>query len=132
MGFTPVDNEFFKWLPDLTGNELKVLLAFLRESAGWHKPVAKLSLSEISSVCGIPRKHLSPVIADLVRRGKVERYKYKGSYKYIVLLYSGDKENKVTQACYLKHSPEDCPYLKNGVVETRCLRCPRYLLHKKA
>lgn len=132
MGFTPVDNEFFKWLPDLTGRELKVILTFLRESAGWHKPVATLSLSKISSLSGVKRGDLPFVIRNLIRRGKVERYKYKGSYKYVVLLYSGDKENKVTQACYLKHSPEDCPYLKNGVVETRCLRCPRYLLHKKA
>lgn len=129
--YTQVPNDFFTWLPNLTGNELKVLLAIFRLTAGYKQVSGVLTQEKLSQVTGINRRHLPPILNSLVSKGRLEKYSYKHTFKYAVPLSLSSLSTKDTKECYLAHTKETCPYLLLQAVSPQCKGCPRYEINKK-
>jgi phage replication O-like protein O len=69
-GHTDIANELLEalaWL-QLSGYQWRLLCVILRLTYGWHKKVERISLSTFAEKTGIPTKHISPVLQDLVSR----------------------------------------------------------------
>ena len=70
-GFVPVPNAYFECLADLSGAELKVLLAILRRTVGWRKESDEISLSQLEQMTGLDRKSVIKGLRGLLERGLV-------------------------------------------------------------
>ena len=70
-GFVPVPNAYFEHLADLSGAELKVLLAILRRTVGWRKDSDEISLSQLEQMTGLDRKSAIKGLRGLLERGLV-------------------------------------------------------------
>lgn len=88
LSWTQVSNVFIDALPELTGAEVKIMLAIFRKTIGWHKRTDVLSLSQLSELTGIKdRKTISQAVKALEGRSwiQVERSK-KGSKVDLLLM----------------------------------------------
>ena len=70
-GYVPVPNAYFEYLADLSGAEVKVLLAILRKTAGWRKESDEISLSQLEQMTGLDRKSVIKGLRGLLERGLV-------------------------------------------------------------
>ena len=70
-GFVPVPNAYFEHLADMSGAELKVLLAILRRTVGWRKESDEISLSQLEQMTGLDRKSVIKGLRGLLERGLV-------------------------------------------------------------
>ena len=129
--FTKIPNYFFSWLPSLTGNELKVLLAIFRLTSGYRQVSGVITLEKISEVTGVAVNNLAFLINSLVNKGRLEKYHYKHTFKYAIPVNYESLSNKNTRQCYLAHTKNTCPYLLLSSVSPQCKGCPRYEINKK-
>jgi phage replication O-like protein O len=67
--FTQYPNVLLDSLKDFTHAEHKVVSCFVRETFGWHRPTAVLSLSRIAELTGIHKDTAVEVVKVLVERG---------------------------------------------------------------
>ncbi|EOW9134665.1 replication protein [Cronobacter sakazakii] len=58
---------------DLTKRQFKVLLAILRKTYGWNKPMDRISDSQISEIAKLPVKRCNEAKLELVRMGLVKQ-----------------------------------------------------------
>jgi len=71
-GFVPIPNAYIdRYLADLSGAELKVLLAILRRTVGWRKESDEISLSQLEQMTGLDRKSVIKGLRGLLERGLV-------------------------------------------------------------
>lgn len=70
-GFTAVPNELLEALTvgELSKREVKIVLAVIRMTLGFHKKVDAISHWQISKMTGIPRQHVSKAVAGLINKG---------------------------------------------------------------
>lgn len=129
MSFTSIDNELFNLLPVLTGNELKVLLAVIRQTVGWHRAVVSLRHIDISLITGVPQHTVYRSIKSLVQKGYLKRFERSGNVMYRVSLFTDSTVE--TEVCYNKYPAGECPFCVTGKVETYCIKCPKYLLSQE-
>jgi hypothetical protein len=87
-------NKFFDdWLPEITHlSELKVVLAVIRATFGWHEPSAKLSLSDFEERTGLTRPSVIEGIQLAMSDGYIGREKDGQSYLYFCEV-EGSKAN---------------------------------------
>jgi len=79
-GFVPVPNAYFECLADLSGAELKILLAILRRTAGWRKESDEISIEQLQQMTGLARNSVRAGLRGLLERGLVvERTRATGS-----------------------------------------------------
>jgi len=79
-GFVPVPNAYFECLADLSGAELKVLLAILRRTVGWRKESDEISIDQLQQMTGLARNSVRAGLRGLLERGLVvERTRATGS-----------------------------------------------------
>jgi len=79
-GFVPVPNAYFECLADLSGAELKVLLAILRRTVGWRKESDEISIEQLQQMTGLARNSVRAGLRGLLERGLVvERTRATGS-----------------------------------------------------
>jgi len=79
-GFVPVPNAYFEHLADMSGAELKVLLAILRRTAGWRKESDEISIEQLQQMTGLARNSVRAGLRGLLERGLVvERTRATGS-----------------------------------------------------
>lgn len=128
MGFTPIDNALFELLPVLKGNELKIMLAIIRQTTGWHKETTALTYRDISILTGIPLHNLTRDTESLIEKGYLKRFRRAKSLVYRTVLHQ--ELSSKTKECYQQHTPEDCTFITKKIVEPQCIQCPRYLLKK--
>ncbi|EPT7016799.1 replication protein, partial [Cronobacter sakazakii] len=58
---------------DLTKRQFKVLLAILRKTYGWNKPMDRISDSQISEIAKLPVKRCNEAKLELVRMGIIKQ-----------------------------------------------------------
>jgi len=72
-GFVPVPNACFEYLADLSGAELKVLLAILRKTTGWRKESDEISIEQLQQMTGLARNSVRTGLRGLLKRGLIEQ-----------------------------------------------------------
>jgi len=80
-GFVPIPNAYIdRYLADLSGAELKVLLAILRRTVGWRKESDEISIEQLQQMTGLARNSVRAGLRGLLERGLVvERTRATGS-----------------------------------------------------
>ena len=95
-GFVPVPNAYFEHLADLSGAELKVLLAILRRTVGWRKESDEISIEQLQQMTGLARNSVRAGLRGLLERGLIEQRSNAtgskaASYTCIIPSHSGSK-----------------------------------------
>jgi hypothetical protein len=68
--FTCTPNWFYDILPDLNGAETKLMNAVMRQTFGWHREEAQLTLEELQALSGIKsRTTVNRIVTSLKARG---------------------------------------------------------------
>lgn len=96
--FTIVHNYIFDTLlHELTGSELKVLLAVVRATTGWDQPSAKMSYAELSDATGLARSTAIEGVKSLAERDLIVVYSTPGEANELALNrdYSVDDSPKI-------------------------------------
>ena len=65
--YTQLHNELFKYIPFLSGAAVKILLIVARQTYGWHKENAQISLQTFEMQSGLSRSSVVRAIAELVK-----------------------------------------------------------------
>ena len=89
-GYTKIANELLEGilLADLNKEELKITMAIIRQTYGWGKKEAAISISTFELLTGIDRRHIARSLKTLLEREMISRVagakmKYgKPVYKY--------------------------------------------------
>jgi phage replication O-like protein O len=86
--YTKVPNEFFdSLLADITSMcELKVTLALIRKTAGFHKIEDRVSLTQLTDATGLSRQGVIQGLALGMRRGTINRQHSGQGYRYSLRL----------------------------------------------
>ena len=96
--YTQIPNVILDNLPLLKEGELRVMMLMCRETFGWQRPTARLSLSRIQKLTGLSRQGVVTAIENLMERGWIDR-------------------EDVSQSGYLYHVVVNLvDYSKSGVV----------------
>ena len=67
--FTQTPNDLIDhWLPHLGHAELKVLLVIIRKTFGWHKQRDRISLTQLQTITGLERTHITKAVKGLVEK----------------------------------------------------------------
>jgi len=96
-GFVPIPNAYIdRYLADLSGAEVKVLLAILRRTAGWRKESDEISIEQLQQMTGLARNSVRAGLRGLLERGLIEQRSNAtgskaASYTCIIPSYSGSK-----------------------------------------
>ena len=71
-GFVPIPNAYIdRYLADLSGAELKVLLAVLRRTVGWRKESDEISIEQLQQMTGLARNSVRAGLRGLLERGLI-------------------------------------------------------------
>jgi len=69
---TQIANDIIdKWMAELNGSDIKVLLAIARKTIGWHKETDQISLSQLEELTGSARQTILDAIDRLGNRGLI-------------------------------------------------------------
>lgn len=79
---TQVPNYVFALIPNLSEAELKVLLAVVRKTYGWHKDADKISVSQLEKMTGLSYSAIKKARASLRAKG-IQLVKQKGNGRSI-------------------------------------------------
>lgn len=86
-GYTPAPHCFFDvLLPRLGFAELKITLAIMRETIGWHRRWKMIAYSEFETATGLGREAVRKGIVAGMERGTIERKDIGGGYAYSLRL----------------------------------------------
>lgn len=86
-GYTPAPHCFFDVLLPLLGfAELKITLAIMRETIGWHKRWKMIAYSEFEKATGLGREAVRKGIVAGMERGTIDRKDLGGGYAYSLRL----------------------------------------------
>ncbi len=97
MGFTvpnhtQTPNELFDdHMKEMTGAELKIVLAICRQTFGWHKERDRISLSQLMEMTGLTRMTVVSGIKKSMARGMVVRREVDGGFEYALVLSASIK-----------------------------------------
>lgn len=95
--FTQTPNILFDDLmADMKEGELRVALAIIRKTFGWHKDREVISLSQLEKMTGMSRQGVLNGIDDLIERGLVKRQKAGRGYSYELIVNEVDQSTKLT------------------------------------
>lgn len=114
--FTQAPNELFdEWLPLLSHVELKVLMAIMRKTFGWHKVRDRISLSQLEKITGAHRKYILPAVENLQKLGLIfkevtgEKGKQNTFYELVVIDDSNNFDqlpNATPPSCLMQPTKE--------------------------
>ncbi|MDL1911840.1 DnaD domain protein [Chloroflexi bacterium CFX6] len=71
--FTQVPNELFEMMPTMSDNELRVVLALLRQTSGYGRDKAEMSIPRIRAMTGLSRNSVTKGAGEAEKRGVVKR-----------------------------------------------------------
>jgi len=83
--YVQVPHEIFGRMPELSGQELKVLMAICRKTLGYHKLTEAISYSQIAEITKISRPHVVPAIKKLLTLDMIDVEHRKGKTNYYTL-----------------------------------------------
>lgn len=71
--FTQVPNELFEMMPTMSDNELRVVLALLRQTSGYGRDKAEFGISKIRAMTGLSHNSVTKGAGEAEERGVVKR-----------------------------------------------------------
>lgn len=97
--FTRVPNAVLELMPELTNAELRVVLAVVRQTFGWHRDEAPISLSLFMKITGLSRPGVLNALNSVLHRGFVHRTRSGRTFAYTVLVNQFDQLSSSTTPC---------------------------------
>lgn len=95
LNFTMVPNEIIdKHLHELSGAEIKILLAISRKTIGWHKDTDWISNSQMMEMTGLSRQWITTAVNRMIDKGLITKVINGGEGHEKIcydLLFEGDK-----------------------------------------
>lgn len=89
---TQTPNELFdEHMKDMSGSELKVVLAVCRKTFGWHKEHDRISLTQLMETTGLSRPAVITGIKKAMARGVLARRKIDSGFEYGLILTGSKK-----------------------------------------
>lgn len=100
-GFTPPNytqtpNTLFDLLPVLSNAELRITMALVRETFGWHRQrTEQISQTELAALAGLSESSAKTGLAEGLKRGTLKRHKTKDNknrptYRYSIVISNAD------------------------------------------
>lgn len=91
--YTQCPNLFLdEHLPDMGYAEVKVVLAVIRQTFGWHKTKDQLSLSQLEALTGLSRRAVIDGVQAALKRGVLQREPDGDSYRYWLAVHQNGSE----------------------------------------
>lgn len=91
-----VPNVLIDVMPSLSESELRILIAVIRKTYGWHKPKDKIAQSQYKLMTGLSKPSIQNGVKGLIEKGLIEIIK-KGhgreSTEYAILLHNLEVKN---------------------------------------
>lgn len=97
-GYTQIPNALLDNLATFTESQINVLLIVCRQTFGWHKVRAKLSLSFLSKGTGLSEQSVLTAMQQLMERSLVDRVKSGNSFEYFLVVQPVDHPNQLTDS----------------------------------
>jgi len=89
---TQTPNELFdEHMKDMSGSELKVVLAVCRKTFGWHKEKDKISISQLEEMTGLSRPAVIAGTVKAMERRILARREVDGGFEYGLVLTASKK-----------------------------------------
>jgi phage replication O-like protein O len=118
--YTQIPNEFLDCINEFTPAEFKVLMALCRETFGWHRKDATISLGQLEKMTGLSRTAVSNALTNLdEERQLLKRTKIGGIGKETVsyrLRISDDPTSSVSGLVVSDYRSTETTSRKNGLV----------------
>lgn len=89
--YTQTPNAFFEALPDLSEAELRIGLAVIRKTFGWHKRSDKISLTQFQELTGMSRQGVLNGVNGLIDKEVMARQEDGDSFKYALVVNEVDQ-----------------------------------------
>lgn len=99
--YTQTPNEIFELMPLMDEAELRVTLAIVRETFGWHRKQSKLSLSRLMKLTGLSRQGVINGIEAGMNRRTLGREPEGDSFRYFLVVETAEVVNSVDQGSQL-------------------------------
>lgn len=87
--YTQVPNQIFALMPSTSNAELRITLALIRLTLGWHRQrTERLSIPELAEAAGISPNSAKTGLQEAMRRGTVRRHKARDELNRVTYRYS--------------------------------------------
>jgi len=91
--YTQTPNQFFdEHMRDLNGSELKVTLAIIRKTFGFHKEKARISLTDLEEMTGLSRQSVIDGAAGAEEKGMISKVSDGGVNQWVVNFLDQDND----------------------------------------
>lgn len=80
--YTQVPNSLFEQMGDMSEAELKITLAVVRMTIGYHQERKRMSFTYLQQATGLSKSAVNKGIQEALERGTVKRVPYKNSFEY--------------------------------------------------
>lgn len=105
-GYTKLPHTFFILAPKMKEAEIRVTLTIARETIGWHRESAELSLSDFVEKTGLTRQGVSNGIADGLKRETIQRKATGQSFEYSLnFIELGNEVDQLAKATRQRSRP---------------------------
>lgn len=91
--YTQTPNEILDLLCEMSEAEMRVTLAICRETFGWHRPTAKLSISDLERLTKLSRQGVINGLAAGAERGTIQREAVGNGYSYHIVVVNEVDQN---------------------------------------
>lgn len=92
--YTQTPNEIFDLMPEMEDTELRVTMAIVRETFGWHKESAKLSLNNLVKLTGLSKPGVIAGINAGIDRGTIRKIEDGAGNQYSLVVNSVNYPSK--------------------------------------
>jgi len=113
--YTQTPNTLFDLMPTMSNQELRVTLAIIRKTKGWHKQEDELSLTQLQEVTGLSRQGVINGVKQALKRGTVYRKLSGRSYKYGLVVNDVDTPSDDQSTTLTNDSQPSRPTMVNDV-----------------
>lgn len=113
--YTQTPNTLFDLMPTMSNQELRVTLAIIRKTKGWHKQEDELSLTQLQEVTGLSRQGVINGVKQALKRGTVYRKPSGRSYKYGLVVNNVDTPSDDQSTTLTNDGQPSRPTIVNSV-----------------
>lgn len=93
--YTQTPNALYDLMPQMKEAELRVTLAIVRETFGWHRETARLSISKLQKLTGLSRQGVINGTESGIERGTIIREKEGDGYLYSLCVNEVDTDSQL-------------------------------------
>lgn len=93
--YTQTPNAIYDLMPEMKEAELRVTLAIVRETFGWHRETARLSITKLQKLTGLSRQGVINGTEAGIERGTILREKEGEGYLYSLHVHEVDTDSQL-------------------------------------